>query len=74
MKLPKGKEEGTNNDTLLNDFSHQSLLQILPTNIKKSLNADSVIVEKEVTDSKKVLIWIKLSFIRNANMLNSQSE
>ena len=60
--------------TLLYDFSHQSLLQILPTDIKKSLNVDSVIVEEEVTDSKKVLIWIKLSLNRHANMLNSQSE
>ena len=44
--------------TLLNDFSHQLLLQIRPTDIKKSLNVESVIVEEEVTDSKKVLIWI----------------
>ena len=56
------------------NFSHQLLLQILPTDIKKSLNVESVIVKEEVTDSKKVLIWIKLSFIRNANMLNSQIE
>ena len=38
------------------NFSHQLLLQILPTDIKKSLNVESVIVGEEVTDSKKVLI------------------
>ena len=86
VKLPsQGKEEGTNNDRVdycvfsayslyLNDFSHQSLLQILPTDIKKSFNEDYVMVEEEVTDSKKVLIWIKLSLNRHANMLNSQRE
>ena len=50
---------------LRDDFSHQSLLQILPTDIKKSFNVDSVIVGEEATDSKKVLIWIELSFIRH---------
>ena len=43
---------------LYDDFSHQLLLQIRLTDIKKSLNVESVIVEEEVTDSKKVLIWI----------------
>ena len=46
------------------NFSHQLLLQILPTDIKKSINEDSVIVGEEV-GSKKVLIWIELSFIRH---------